>query len=166
MNQCQPINYCSDIDDYRPIQSTLLTRFAISTNSSELWRTTNQDYGAFYYRDIPQYCIPDNLKAKTHRRHNRFQDWISYQTKCQNSVSSLPIKSPFNNNNQTIFPPNRNETIRITHRKRFLSKCDEDNQLNRNTFSPCGEDGLVRIFVNKILTFVSLDYGLYCKENT
>jgi hypothetical protein len=155
-NKCQPINYCSDIDDYRPIQSTLLTRFAISTNSSELWRTTNQDYGAFYYRNIPQYCIPDNLKAKNHRRYNRFQDWISYQTKCQNS---LPIKSP-------VFPSNRNETVRITHRKRFVSKCEDDNRLNRNTFSPCGEDGLVRIFVNKILTFVSLDYGIYCKENT
>ena len=144
VNQCQPINYCSNTDDYRPIQSTLLTRFSTTTNPSEIWRTTNQEYGAFYYQTIPQYCIPDNLKAKTHRRYNRFQEWITYQTKCQNSVSSL---SP-NDNNQTIFPSNTNETVRITHRKRFVSECD--NQPDRNTFSSCGEDGLVRIiFRNK-----------------
>jgi hypothetical protein len=132
MNIYEPINYCSDIDDYRPIQSTLLTRFT-TTDCSDLWQTTNQDYGAFYYRQIPQYCIPDNLKLKIHRRHNRFQDWLLYQTKCQNST---------NNNNQTIFPSNRNETVRITHRKRFVSK-----KLNENTFSPCGEAGLVREFL-------------------
>jgi hypothetical protein len=134
MNIYEPINYCSDIDDYRPIQSTLLTRFT-TRDCSELWRTTNQDYGAFYYRQIPQYCIPDNLKSKNHRRHNRFQDWLSYQNSTNNNN---------NNNNQTIFPSNRNETVRITHRKKCLSKCN-DNQLDKNIFSPCGESGLVRI---------------------
>jgi hypothetical protein len=130
------LNYCSNIDDYRPIQSSLLTRFT-TINSSELWRTTNQDYGAFYYRETPQYCIPDDLKAKIHRRYNRFQDWLLYQTKCQ---SLSPINS---NNNQTIFPSNKTETVRITHRKKFLT--ESNHQLNENTFLPYGEDGLVRI---------------------
>lgn len=124
-------NYCSNIDDYRPVQSTLLTRFT-TKDCSELWRTTNQDYGAFYYQQKPEYCIPDNLKSKIHRRYDRFQDWFSYQTKCQNDNN--------NNNNQRIFPSNRNETVRITHRKKFLSNCNE----KQNTFSPCGESGLVR----------------------
>jgi hypothetical protein len=135
-NQCEPINYCSDIDDYRPIQSTLLTRFTTTSVCSELWRTTNQEYGAFYFQQIPEYCIPDNLKAKIHRRHDRFQDWLSYQAKCQN-LPSFTINSS-NNNNQTIFPSNRNETVRITHRKRFVSNCDD--RLN----PACSEDGLVR----------------------
>ncbi len=139
---CQSRNYCSEIDDYRPIQSTLLTRFT-TKDCSDFWRTTNQDYGAFYYRQVPHSCIPDNLKSKTHHRHNRFQDWLSYQTKCQNLTSSFTINST-NNNHQTIFPSNRNETVRITHRKRFEPICN-DQQFNRNTFSPCGEAGLVRI---------------------
>jgi len=147
INPCESINYCSEIDDYRPIQSTLLTRFT-STDCSELWRTTNQDYGAFYYRSIPQYCIPDNLKFKIYQRHNRFQDWLTYQTKCQNS----------NNNHRTIFPSNRNETVRITHRKRFVPTCN-DTQFNRNSFSPCSEAGLVGNANLKIkLNFVGLDY--------
>ncbi|CAF3725636.1 unnamed protein product [Adineta steineri] len=144
INQCEPINYCSNIDDYRPIQSTLLTRFAIATDSSELWRTTNQDYGAFYYRKIPEYCIPDNLKAKIHRRHNRFQDWIS----CQNVVSSLKTNPSSNNNNQIIFPSNTNQTVRITHRKKFVPKYNDDDN-NQNTFSPCGEDGLITEYIVK-----------------
>jgi hypothetical protein len=148
MNPCESINYCSDIDDYRPIQSTLLTRFT-STDCSELWRTTNQDYGAFYYRSTPESCIADNLKSKVYRRHNRFQDWLTHQTKC-NSMNS-----------QTIFPSNRNQTVRITHRKRFLPICN-DTQFNRNCFSPCGEAGLVgndhlKIFEIKII-FLNLDY--------
>lgn len=137
------MNFCSDIDDYRPIQSTLLTRFT-STDCSELWRTTNQDYGAFYYRSTPQYCAPDNLKSKIYRRHNRFQDWMTYQTKCQNLTPAFRMNCSNNNSNQTIFPSTRNETVRITHRKRFLSKCS-DNELKTNIFSPCGEAGLVRI---------------------
>jgi hypothetical protein len=151
------LNYCSNIDDYRPIQSTLLTRFT-AINSSELWRTTNQDYGAFYYRQNSQYCVPDNLKAKIHRRHNRFQDWLSYQTKCRNFVSS-------SNNNQIIFPSNKDETVRITHRKKFVPECN--NQFNENTFSPCGEGGLVRIDeLNKKEFLCFLDYRIYCKKNT
>lgn len=137
---CDLINYCSEIDDFRPIQSTLLTRFGIK-DSSDLWRTTNQDYGAFYYRQTPQYCIPDNLKSKLYQRHNRFQDWLTYQTKCQNNASSFSVNI---NNNQTIFPSNRNETVRITHRKRFLPKCN-DYSSYKNQFSPCGEGGLVRM---------------------
>ena len=136
---CQLISFCSDIDDYRPIQSTLLTRFT-TKDSSDFWRTTNQDYGAFYYRQTPSNCIPDSLKSKTHQRYNRFQDWLSYQTKCQQLAPSF---STNNNNNQTIFPSNRNETVRITHRKRFLPQC-ELNSSTGNTFSPCGESGLVR----------------------
>ena len=123
------MNYCSDIDDYRPIQSTLLTRFT-STDCSELWRTTNQDYGAFYYRSTPEYCVPDNLKSKIYRRYNRFQDWLTHQTKCY----------PTSNNHQSIFPSNRNQTVRITHRKQF----------NGNCFSPCGEAGLVgKLIISK-----------------
>ncbi|CAF1034262.1 unnamed protein product [Rotaria sp. Silwood1] len=155
INPCEPLNYCSNIDDYRPIQSTLLTRFT-SANCSELWRTTNQEYGAFYYQQLPQYCIPDNLKAKIYQRHNRFQDWLSYQNKYQNLVTSCTTNSNNNNNSsQRIFPSNRNETVRITHRKKFLSTCNDeqnDNQQNRNTFSSCGVDGLVTEYiVRKIL---------------
>src|ERR1700722_1048034 len=84
VNQCAPITYCPELDDFRPIQSTLLTRFAAS-DCSELWRTTNQDYGSFYYR-IREGCTPDALKAKGQRRQNRFQDWLLYQTKCHNLV--------------------------------------------------------------------------------
>jgi len=168
INQCQPINYCSDIDDYRPIQSTLLTRFT-TTDCSDLWRTTNQDYGAFYYRQIPEYCIPDNLKSKIHRRYNHFQDWLSYQTKCQHLKSSFTKNSMNNNHHQTIFPSNRNETIRITHRKKFLSTCN-NNQLNENIFSPCGEAGLVRIIKILIfeikINFIDLDNRIYCQKNT
>ena len=111
------------------------------------------DYGAFYYQSLPHCCTPDNLKAKLHRRHNRFQDWLSYQTKCQNSGTSMLIHgTDHSNNNYTnnraIFPSNRNETVRITHQKRFESKCNDDlydNQQYQNSFIPCGEDGLVRI---------------------
>ncbi|UJR23270.1 hypothetical protein I4U23_026288 [Adineta vaga] len=136
MDECEPNNYCSDIDDYRPIQSTLLTRFTLADDCSDLWRTTNQDYGAFYYQNISQYCTPDSLKAKTHRRLNRFQDWMLYQTKCQKLLSPITRNFSTNNNNN-----NNNQTIRITHRKRFVPRCDNDQ--NRNTFSPCGEDGLI-----------------------
>lgn len=152
VNHYEPINYCSTIDDFRPTQSTLLTRFTTTEDCSDLWRTTNQDYGAFYYRQISQYCTPDNLKAKLHRRHHRFQEWISYQTKRPDLGTSL-TKNLTNNNdiNQGIFPLTRNETVRITHRRKLSPNCDENDQIdndqcNRNSFSECGEDGLVRIF--------------------
>ncbi|CAF0804208.1 unnamed protein product [Rotaria sordida] len=152
INPCKTLNYCSNIDDYRPIQSTLLTRFT-TTDCSELWRTTNQEYGAFYYQQLPQYCIPDNLKAKNYQRHNRFQDWLSYQNKYQNLVTSCTTNSNNNNNiNQRIFPSDRNETVRITHRKKFLSQCNDElyhNQQNSNTSSPCGEDGLITEYIVK-----------------
>ena len=131
------------MDDYRPIQSTLLTRFT-TTDCSELWRTTNQDYGAFYYRSPPSYCEPDNLKSQIYRRHHPFQDWLTYQTKCQTLAPSFRMNSSNNNSNQTIFPSNRHETVRITHRKRFLPACHE-TEVNTNIFSPCGEAGLVRV---------------------
>lgn len=158
---CSLINYCSEIDDFRPVQSTLLTRFS-SQDSSDFWRTTNQDYGAFYYRQTPRYCIPDNLKSKLHQRHNRFQDWLNYQTKCQKFPSSINR----NSNQQTIFPSNRNETVRITHRKRFLPNCPDSSSL-RNRFSPCGESGLVRSS-NALLSLSSLtdlDHRIYCEKN-
>ena len=54
MNCCEPTSYfCTEIDDYRPTQTTLLTRFATIADCSDIWRTSNQDYGAFYYRNLP-----------------------------------------------------------------------------------------------------------------
>ena len=132
-NACELVNYCTDIDDYRPVQSTLLTRFALTADCSDLWRTTNQDYGAFYYRDTSQFCMPDNLKANIHRRHNRFQDWMLYQTRYRNVLS--PVTAHFSANN------NNNQTVRITHRKRFSSKCENDE--GRSALLSCSEDGLV-----------------------
>ncbi|CAF4658002.1 unnamed protein product [Rotaria socialis] len=142
INQCEPINYCTNIDDFRPVQSALLTRFT-TADCSELWRTTNQDYGAFYYRQLPQSCIPDNLKAKIYQRQSRFQDWLYYQNL---------IKNDKNCNNRTIFPSDKNDTVRITHRKRCSPKFHDtfcDNQQNQNTFSSCGEDGLITEFIVK-----------------
>ena len=145
LNPCEPVHYCSEIDDYRPTQSTLFTRFTTTDECSNLWRTSNQEYGAFYYRPMSPDCIADRLKAKIHRRHDRFQHWLSYQTKCQNG-SSLMAGSI--NQNSNLFSPNKNETVRITHRKRFVSQCDDDHTnipVTHRSLSPCGEDGLVRV---------------------
>ncbi|CAF1640935.1 unnamed protein product, partial [Adineta ricciae] len=95
--------------------------------------TTNQDYGAFYYRDTSQFCMPDNLKANIHRRHNRFQDWMLYQTKCRNVLSPMTANFSANNNN--------NQTVRVTHRKRFSSKCENDEGRS--------EDGLIIEYIAK-----------------
>lgn len=158
INPCQSLNYCSNLDDFRPIQSSLLTRFT-TKDSSESWRTTNQEYGSFYYRSLPHSCIPDNLKAKAFQRQNRFQDWLLYQ----NSMKSCKTKSNNNNcNNQTIFPPDRKDTVRITHRKTFSPTCNEEfyNNQQQNAFPICGEDGLVRNFKMKFLNFVSYGFRL------
>ena len=161
VNPCEPINNCSDADDYRPIQSTLLTRFALAADCSDSWRTTNQDYGAFYYRNALQHCVPDGLKAKIQRRHSRFQDWMLYQTKCQQRSSSA-------SNNQAIFPSNRNQTVRITHRKKFLPNCDSID--DGNAFSPCSEDGLVNAPYRRIARWKNelarLDHRIHHEEDT
>lgn len=140
---CDLINYCTELDDFRPTQSTLVTRFG-QTDSTDFWRTTNQDYGAFYYRQMPQTCIPDNLKSKLYQRHHRFQDWLAYQ--------NLTSPCSMNNNHKTIIPSNRNETIRITHRKRFQQQC-QDSTSYQNHFSPCGQAGLVRFRFCLIILF-------------
>ena len=129
--------FCSDTDDYRPTQSSLVTRFT-STDCSDMWRTSNQDYGAFYYRSVPSSCIVDSLKAKIHRRQHRFQNWLSCQARGLSSTG----------NTSTIFPSTRTRTVRITHRKRFASNCDGDRPTGRPnllSLSPCGEDGLVGV---------------------
>ena len=146
INQTELTNCCLNTDDYRPIQSTLLTRFT-TKDYSDLWHTTNQDYGAFYYQQVPQICISDSLKAKIYQRHQLFQDWLSYQTKHQN-LAKLLTANCNNNDSRTIFPSDRNETVRITHRQRFLPEYNNhntyDNPENQNAFLPYREDGLVR----------------------
>lgn len=67
-----------------PTQQTLLTRFA-DADCSEQYRTVNQDYGSFYYRNITENCIPDALKAKSLKRNTRFMDWLMFQAKCKPS---------------------------------------------------------------------------------
>ena len=109
-------------------------------SDDDLFLTTNQDYGAFYYQENFQACIPDNLKAKNHCRYNRFQDWLLYQTNCQ---SLSPIND---NNNHSIFPLNQTETVRITHRKKNLSKSSYD--LNEN--------GLVIELINRFLSLLHI----------
>lgn len=149
MHCCEPTSYfCTEIDDYRPTQTTLLTRFATIADCSEIWRTSNQDYGAFYYRNLPDDCTADRLKAKMHRRYGRFQNWLAYQAKCNHSSSPITDRRHSYSN---ILPSNRNETVRITHRKRFTPNPNEQcNESNRRpdliSLSPCGEDGLVALF--------------------
>ncbi|CAF1640545.1 unnamed protein product [Adineta ricciae] len=83
--------------------------------------------------------MPDNLKANIHRRHNRFQDWMLYQTRCHNVLS--PVTANFSTNN------NNNQTVRITHRKRFSSKCENDE--GQSALSSCSEDELIIKYIAK-----------------
>ena len=121
------VDFCADADDFRPTQSTLLTRFTTISNCSEMWRTSNQDYGSFYYRSSSGTCLTDRLKSKFQRRQQRFQNWMNSQRKCPKNCSL------FDSTNA------KKETIRVTHRRQLSTQVEP----NVFSLSPCGEDGLV-----------------------
>lgn len=136
-------NFRATRDDFRPVQSSLLTRFAAIDDSSDLWRTSNQDYGSFYYQRTKEIHFADRLKSKNHRRQNRFENWLSSQKKSSNCRKKNDVRS-------IIFNSNRRETVRLTHRKQFQT-LDEQNRNN-------GENQTVRrkkYFSNEIFLLFS-----------